>query len=261
MKKVRLDKMLLRRITLHVKEQNWFAIAIDFLIVILGVFIGIQVANWNEERGNFQKETALLIELRAETLASIETTKQKIQAYGQVTEAGKRSLKFISAQAPCGSKCWLVLVDFMHASQWQSVDVAHSTFDSMRGIGLPKERKIVEHIEGYLRQNNAAADTYAKLPYFRDLIRQLVPIEAQEYYWKTCWSVKNGAENYHLNCPKGVADELSAKVVDKIVNHPEIEPHLTQWTSHIVNLPNAFVTQISSAQMGVAAIDAELERR
>jgi hypothetical protein len=36
--------------------------------------------------------------LRAETLASIETTEQKIQAYGQVAEAGKRSLKFISAQ-------------------------------------------------------------------------------------------------------------------------------------------------------------------
>lgn len=40
--------MLLRRITEHVKAQNWFAVAIDFVIVVVGVFIGIQVSNWNE---------------------------------------------------------------------------------------------------------------------------------------------------------------------------------------------------------------------
>ena len=36
--------MLLRSITKHVGEQNWVAVAIDFVIVVVGVFIGIQVA-------------------------------------------------------------------------------------------------------------------------------------------------------------------------------------------------------------------------
>ncbi len=39
--------MILRRITVHVKAQNWFAVALDFVIVVVGVFIGIQVSNWN----------------------------------------------------------------------------------------------------------------------------------------------------------------------------------------------------------------------
>lgn len=42
--------MLLRRITEHVTDQNWFAVGIDFAIVVIGVFIGIQVANWNESQ-------------------------------------------------------------------------------------------------------------------------------------------------------------------------------------------------------------------
>lgn len=42
--------MRLRRITEHVKAQNWFAVGIDFLIVVVGVFIGIQVSNWNADR-------------------------------------------------------------------------------------------------------------------------------------------------------------------------------------------------------------------
>lgn len=42
--------MILRRVTRHVKDQNWFAVGLDFVIVVVGVFIGIQVANWNDER-------------------------------------------------------------------------------------------------------------------------------------------------------------------------------------------------------------------
>ena len=44
--------MLLRRITEHVKTQNWLAVGIDFAIVVVGVFIGIQVSNWNDALGD-----------------------------------------------------------------------------------------------------------------------------------------------------------------------------------------------------------------
>ena len=44
--------MLLRRITEHVKAQNWFAVGLDFLIVVVGVFVGLQVSNWNESRAD-----------------------------------------------------------------------------------------------------------------------------------------------------------------------------------------------------------------
>jgi len=44
--------MLLRRITQHVKDQNWFAVFIDFLIVVFGVFMGFQVQAWNEHRND-----------------------------------------------------------------------------------------------------------------------------------------------------------------------------------------------------------------
>lgn len=42
--------MLLRRVSEHVKAQNWLAVGIDFVIVVVGVFVGLQVANWNDER-------------------------------------------------------------------------------------------------------------------------------------------------------------------------------------------------------------------
>ena len=42
--------MILRRITEHVKAQNWTAIWIQFVLLVSGVFLGIQVANWKDER-------------------------------------------------------------------------------------------------------------------------------------------------------------------------------------------------------------------
>lgn len=41
--------MILRRLTNHMKDQNWFAVGLDFSIVV-GVFIGLQVNSWNVRR-------------------------------------------------------------------------------------------------------------------------------------------------------------------------------------------------------------------
>jgi hypothetical protein len=40
--------MILRRIIAHFRKQEWTAIALDFLIVVVGVFVGLQVNNWNQ---------------------------------------------------------------------------------------------------------------------------------------------------------------------------------------------------------------------
>ncbi len=58
--------MLLRRVIEHVKTQNWTAVALDFVIVVVGVFIGIQAANWNESRVDRDRERIVLLGLRGE---------------------------------------------------------------------------------------------------------------------------------------------------------------------------------------------------
>lgn len=46
---------ILRRIANRMKQHDWAAVAIELVLVIVGVFIGIQVSNWNDAR----KERAL----------------------------------------------------------------------------------------------------------------------------------------------------------------------------------------------------------
>lgn len=42
--------MIVRRAANALKEQNWTTILIEFVLLVAGVFLGIQAANWNEER-------------------------------------------------------------------------------------------------------------------------------------------------------------------------------------------------------------------
>ncbi len=55
--------MILRRIIAHFRKQEWTAIAIDFVIVVFGVFVGLQVNNWNEARAASRQEAVLIAQL------------------------------------------------------------------------------------------------------------------------------------------------------------------------------------------------------
>ncbi|WP_068547558.1 hypothetical protein [Thalassotalea crassostreae] len=67
--------MILRRFMKHVSEQNWFAVGLDVLVVVTGIFLGMQVTNWNEERKERSQEVFLLKQLETdltESIASLE---------------------------------------------------------------------------------------------------------------------------------------------------------------------------------------------
>lgn len=63
--------MILRRVIGHFRQQEWTAIAIDFVIVVIGVFVGLQVNNWNEARADRVREAAQVAGLAQDIRADI----------------------------------------------------------------------------------------------------------------------------------------------------------------------------------------------
>lgn len=78
--------MLLRRITKHVVEQNWVAVGIDTLVVILGIFIGFQLNNWNVERKEAAKGENYLERIADEL-------EQDIRFFDSVLRSNERSIE------------------------------------------------------------------------------------------------------------------------------------------------------------------------
>ena len=253
--------MIFRRVKAHIENENWFAVFIDFLIVVAGVFIGIQVANWNAERAVFEQETQALLTLKKEIEASISNAESKINAYQQTTAAGKRRLAFIESDDICIEDCWKRLVDFMHASQWQGLYAKNSAYLNMRNLGFPRSTAIVDAVELYLDQNINNAVTFVIMPKYRSLVRQMVEVEAQEHYWQNCWSLDNGIETYSLDCSSSVSMDEARIIVDRILRNQNVRPHLTEWIGAIVSLPDTLGNQNKAAQKAISLIDKELERR
>lgn len=42
--------MIFRRFAGSLRRQDWTAVVVELVVVVLGVFIGLQAANWNEDR-------------------------------------------------------------------------------------------------------------------------------------------------------------------------------------------------------------------
>jgi len=63
--------MILRRFMKHVSDQNWFAVGLDVLVVITGIFLGLQVSEWNEDRKKEQQERDYIERLVTEMDVSI----------------------------------------------------------------------------------------------------------------------------------------------------------------------------------------------
>ena len=61
--------MILRRFADAFRRQDWFTVAVETLIVVFGVFIGLQVNNWNEARKQAVLQATLLERLEEEFLA------------------------------------------------------------------------------------------------------------------------------------------------------------------------------------------------
>jgi hypothetical protein len=251
--------MILRKVTKHIKKQNWFAAFIEFFILVIGVFIGIQVANWNDEQAAHERERLLLDELRNEVVDSISQLKVSRNAYEQILRSGTRAVSFLDSGVDCRNKCWPVIVDFFHASQWLNISVTRTTFDEMRRNGWPRNRQIVNSVEAYHRQAYLISRPLMQSPAYRTLVRGLIPLEIHNSYWLNCFELSNGEEAYLENCPIGVTPDVSAAAIKVIQSNPLIHSSLTQWTGFSTVVISSMSSYINSAENILSLIDKELE--
>ena len=68
--------MRLRSLTKHIREQNWFAVFLDFFIVVAGILIAFQITNWSEGSKASERERVILEQLHAEFSGTLDGMKK-----------------------------------------------------------------------------------------------------------------------------------------------------------------------------------------
>jgi hypothetical protein len=225
--------MILRSIGRSVRDHDWLAVGIEIAIVVIGVFIGIQVSNWNEDRIERRREAVLLRELRDEAMRNAEAAASVGQGLQVGADAARRVLSAVGTGADwCPEDCWPTIVDLMHASQWQQVSSRWTTYDELRRAGLPSDRRIIESVEAFLQTNHRADQALQQRPGYRTRVRGRIPIELQDAYWANCFQQDDRFESYLDPCPRPASvAPVPGALVEEIFEDPLLIPELREWTS------------------------------
>jgi len=84
--------VILERLMKHLREQNWTAVAIEFVIVVVGVVIGFQVTDWKESRKERRQEHTYLVRLLSDMDRSIENLTREVDTQAEWYERGSQAL-------------------------------------------------------------------------------------------------------------------------------------------------------------------------
>jgi len=182
--------MILRSVTKHVREQNWFAVGIDFLIVVVGVFIGIQVANWNaalaDRRLGDDYRERLITDLRKD-LGNL----QRMESYYDEVLANVREAENLLIRAQPDPR--QLLKASYRASEITYHPQTRATWDQILSSGhiglLP--RGATAQLAEYFAFDFArdSFELLATSPY-RERVRSLIPLPVQEAIREGCSDVR-----------------------------------------------------------------------
>jgi len=63
--------MILKRIVSNLRNQNWTSLTLELIVLIIGIYIGLQADAWNTERQENAEEQAIIKSLKVEVDSNI----------------------------------------------------------------------------------------------------------------------------------------------------------------------------------------------
>jgi hypothetical protein len=179
--------MILRRLTANLRAQNWIAIAIEFLIVVVGVFIGTQVANWNQARLEKQATQRMLVELAPELRSQLEFF-DSANAYFTITRRYADQALAGWDDDPKVTDEQFVIAAYQ-ASQIYGIGINPASWsvtfggEQLRNIQDQRVRRMMEVV--MTSDYSPVSFSSVATPY-REQVRRVIPVDLQDDIRRVC---------------------------------------------------------------------------
>jgi hypothetical protein len=254
--------MILRRVIAHFRKQEWTAIAIDFIIVVVGVFVGMQVTNWNAARVEKAQEMAMLAQLRNEILANADFFDAQTDYMRAGVEGGVRGLAFLEGGVPCAANCADLVVDFFHASQVWGTDYETAVFRENERRGFPSDPATRDVVQKFYQSLTGWSIVNLTPPPFRERVRGHFSPAASAVLWDKCFDIPEDrlVETLSRDCVGDLDADESARMLEAIRADGALADMLRFWIGQ-----NTFAVQEqprlrADAASAVAALAKAAER-
>lgn len=234
--------MIIKRLAEGIKNQDWFVVMVEVMIVVVGIFIGLQVDDWNEQRKEKSLSRMYQQNLLSDLRNDVVRIKSRIDYLSTELTLGEQALSLLTnkntlPQDPIGA-----IISFYAPSNKWAYYSNQATFDELRSSGrldLIGDKTVRDNIVTlYARRKNAKELGDYSLSY-RNHIRGIIPIGIGTQISNSCESFPendNGVTTgrMKLDCTIDVDEKQAATIVQKIIDHPDTEHTLTLQMSNLV---------------------------
>jgi len=224
--------MILRRLSQSLKEQNWTAIVIEFILLVTGVFLGIQVSNWNADRVDASRAHDYLGRIGNDLAADIANYQDRIRFWSDVSNYGAKGLAYAETGDANGATQWDLLLAYFQASQVAEFYVTDATFEELKSageLGLIKDTRFRDSLSQYY--SLSINPVLTERPRYREHVRGVIPLEVQKYIWTDCYSTSAEGVQKLLPCQPPLDEKQTTGLVDAIRNDKTLMSELRYWMS------------------------------
>jgi len=235
--------MIFKRSVARLRAQNWLAITIELTIVIIGVFIGTQVANWNEERLERRETQRMLTRLKPELrnvldlYASARTYYATTRDYAETAFAGWRSDPRVSDRD--------FVIAAYQASQIYATAINNATWATIFGADRLRaidDSLIRNNLAFLMYSDTTQIDTEAVNTPYRQNVRRVIPVEIQDAIRAECGDQRppDNPQLFFLprSCDLDVPPAAAATAAAALRAHPQLVDDLRWHTAAIAAFLN-----------------------
>lgn len=209
--------MILRKLASAVRREHWFTAVLEVLVVIVGLFAGLQLDDWNEARKDRIRGKIYHQRLVDDLKSELEMLKMRIGYYEAVRVHAENVIRDL--RGPREGLGEAFVIEAYQASQIWEYHQVSDTYDELVSAG---EVNLIPDAELRSRLAQYYQETIALMRYwnvdvgYRDLVRAHIPVDVQRRIQSECkdWE---GAEAYQLGtsqvsaCAPGLDQEAVAR--------------------------------------------------
>ena len=256
--------MILRRLTANLKAQNWTAIAIEFLIVVIGVFVGTQVSNWNQERLEKLATSKMLDQLRPEIRNQFDFFDSARVYYRTTKPYAEQALAGWAGDPKINDNQFVIAA--YQASQVYGIGINAQNWaltfggNQMRNIDDQRVRKDLAVV---LTADYEPVGFSAMATPYRQHVRQVIPASVQDQIRAHCNDrnlPREGAQYLVVlppTCPLKLDPSEATRAAAALRAHPELVSELN-W--HLAAVAN-YLTNVEGLEEAFRDLDNSLKRK
>jgi hypothetical protein len=257
--------MILRRFTKHLGDQNWFAVGLDVIVVVVGIFLGLQFTDWNDRLKQQKTGQEFLQRLKTDLELDVTRMQHKLNFDAKTMSYVDIAMQYSDAGVSEDESLWLPTLAFYQASQLSTFEATNITFEELRSagqLGLVQSADLRSQLAYYYSFNESFGATILlqHLPPYRSNVRGYFSGKLTDYIWQNCHKVNALHDQEMVDCPSSLPADEALELLETITANEVLMHQLRDWKSNITVGRSLIVSNLAMAKDIVAVIDEELQR-